>query len=169
MFYSNTAETSGSRFNIKMTSYQYKKSHCGDKTILRPSYLHNGISYTGKTTSLYWIGALLCSHMAMEWKVVWFAKTDFLTHWGRDKMAAISQTDIFQQIFLNENVWIAIKISLEFVSRGPTNNSPSLVQMMACRWLGYKPLSEQMMVSLLMHICLTWPQWDNWITANWYD
>ena len=39
-----------------MTSYQYRKSHCGDKTILRPSYLHNGISYTGKTTSLYWIG-----------------------------------------------------------------------------------------------------------------
>ena len=25
--------------------------------ILRPSYLHNGISYTGKTTSLYWIRA----------------------------------------------------------------------------------------------------------------
>ena len=36
---------------------QYRKSHCGDKTILRPSYLHNGIPYTGKTTSLYWIGA----------------------------------------------------------------------------------------------------------------
>ena len=40
-----------------MSSYQYRKSHCGDKTILRLSYLHNGISYTGKTTSLYWIGA----------------------------------------------------------------------------------------------------------------
>ena len=25
--------------------------------ILRPSYLHNGISYTGKMTSLYWIRA----------------------------------------------------------------------------------------------------------------
>ena len=49
---------SGPRFNIKMPSYQYRKSHCGDKTILRPSYLHSGISYTGKTTSLYWIGAL---------------------------------------------------------------------------------------------------------------
>ena len=49
---------SGSWFNIKMTSYQYRKSHCGDKTILRPSYLHNGISYTGKTTSLYWIRTL---------------------------------------------------------------------------------------------------------------
>ena len=45
----------GPWFYIKMSSYQYRKSHCGDKTILRPSYLHNGISYTGKT-SLYWIG-----------------------------------------------------------------------------------------------------------------
>ena len=41
------------------TSYQYKKSHCGDKTIWRPSYLHNGISCTGKMTSLYWIRALM--------------------------------------------------------------------------------------------------------------
>ena len=49
---------SGSWFNIKMISYQYRNSHCGDKTILRPSYLHNGISYTGKTTSLYWLRAL---------------------------------------------------------------------------------------------------------------
>ena len=48
----------GPRFNIKMTSYQYRKSHCGDKTILQPSYLQNGISYTIKTTSLYSIGAL---------------------------------------------------------------------------------------------------------------
>ena len=47
----------GARCNIKKTSYQYRKSHCGDKTILRPSYLHNGISYTGKMTSLYWIRA----------------------------------------------------------------------------------------------------------------
>ena len=46
---------SGSWFNIKMLSYQYRKSHCGDKTVVRSSYLHNAISYTSKTTSLYWI------------------------------------------------------------------------------------------------------------------
>ena len=50
---------SGLWFNIKMLSYQYRKSHCGDKTVVRSSYLHNGISYTGKTTSLYWIRAQL--------------------------------------------------------------------------------------------------------------
>ena len=31
--------------------YQYRKSHCEDNTVLRPSYLHNGISYTGKAVS----------------------------------------------------------------------------------------------------------------------
>ena len=51
----------GPRFNIKMSSYQYNKYHCGDKTIIRSSYLHNGVSYTGKITSLYWIKALCLS------------------------------------------------------------------------------------------------------------
>ena len=51
----------GPWFNIKMSSYQYRKSHCGDKTILWPSYLPNEISYTGKVTSSYWIGAQINS------------------------------------------------------------------------------------------------------------
>ena len=42
--------------------------------------------------------------------------------------------DIFTYIFLNENVWILIKISLKFVRKGPVNNIPALVQIMAwCR------------------------------------
>ena len=57
----------GPWFNIKMPSYQYRKSHCGDKTILWPSYLHNGISYTGKTTSLYWIRAQVISMHDNDW------------------------------------------------------------------------------------------------------
>ena len=55
--HTNQFEWPGPWFNIKMTSYQYRKSHCGDKTIWRPSYLHNGISHTGKMPSLYWIRA----------------------------------------------------------------------------------------------------------------
>ena len=46
----------GPWFNIKMSSYQYRKSHCGDKTVVRSSYLHNGISFTAEMSSLYWIG-----------------------------------------------------------------------------------------------------------------
>ena len=47
----------GPQFNIKILSYQYRKSHCGHKTVVRSSYLHNVISYTGKMISLYWIRA----------------------------------------------------------------------------------------------------------------
>ena len=49
----------GPWFNIKMPSYHYRKSHCGDKTIFRTSYHHSGISYTDKMASLYWIRALV--------------------------------------------------------------------------------------------------------------
>ena len=67
--------------------------------------------------------------------------------------------DIFRCILFNENVWIPIKISLNFVPRGSINNTTSLVQIMAWRRPGDKPLSESMMVSLLTHICVTRPQW----------
>ena len=66
--------------------------------------------------------------------------------------------DTFKRIFLNENVWKSIKISLKFVPKGPINNIPALVQIMAWRRSGDKPLSEPMMVSLLTHICVTRPQ-----------
>ena len=44
-------------------------------------------------------------------------------------MAAILTDDIFKCIFLNENVWISINISLKFVPKGQINNVPALVQM----------------------------------------
>ena len=46
-----------------------------------------------------------------------------LTHWGRDKWT----DDIFKCTFLNENVWIPIKISLKFVPKGQINNISALV------------------------------------------
>ena len=75
--------------------------------------------------------------------------------------------DIFKCIFLNENGRILIKISLKFVPKVPINNIPALVQIMAWRHPGDKPLSELMMVSLLTHICVTRPQWVKsfWVSA----
>ena len=67
--------------------------------------------------------------------------------------------DIFKWIFLNENVWMPIKISLKFVPEGPINNIPALVQIMAWRLPGDKPLSGAMMARLPTHICVTRPQW----------
>ena len=66
--------------------------------------------------------------------------------------------DTFNRIFVNENVRISIKFSLKFVPKGPNNNIPALVQIMAWRRPGDKPLSEPVMVSLLTHICVTRPQ-----------
>ena len=62
--------------------------------------------------------------------------------------------DIFKRIFLNKNVWISINISLKFVPRGPINNIPTLVQVMAWRRPGDKPLSEPMVVRLLASLGL---------------
>ena len=76
--------------------------------------------------------------------------------------------DTFKRIFLNENVRIAIKISLKFVPKGPINNIPALVQITAWHRSGDKPLSEAMMISLLTHICVTRPQWVN-ITSTVYE
>ena len=67
--------------------------------------------------------------------------------------------DIFKCIFLNENIWISIKISLKFVPRGSISNIPALVQIKAWRRSGDKPLSELMLVILPMHICVARPQW----------
>ena len=67
--------------------------------------------------------------------------------------------DIFEYIFLKENVLIPIKISLKIIPKSPINNIPALVQIMAWYQPGDKPLSEQMVVILLTHICITQPQW----------
>ena len=70
----------------------------------------------------------------------------------------------FQMHFLEwkyMNFRISIKTSLKFVPKDPINNTLALVQIMAWCRPGDKPLSEAMMVSLLTHICVTWPQWVN--------
>ena len=67
--------------------------------------------------------------------------------------------DVFKCIFLNENVWILLKISLKFVPKGPIKNIPAVVQIIIWRRPGDKPLSEPIMVSLLTHICVARPQW----------
>ena len=64
---------------------------------------------------------------------------------------------------LNENVWISITISLKFILKGPNNNIPALVQIMAWCWSVNKPLSEPMMVKLPTYMYVTRPQWVNWV------
>ena len=70
--------------------------------------------------------------------------------------------DNFKCIVLNEYIYIYIyKISLKFVFKGPINSIATLVQIMAWRRPGDKPLFEPMMFSVMTHICVTRPQWVN--------
>ena len=47
-------EIQGALIRYKISSCQYSKSSCGDETVVGWSYLHNGISYIVKMTSLYY-------------------------------------------------------------------------------------------------------------------
>ena len=76
--------------------------------------------------------------------------------------------DTFKPIFLNENIRISIKISLKFAPEGPINNIPAMVQIMAWRRPGDKPLSEPMMVSFPTHMGVTRPQWVKQLSASTY-
>ena len=71
--------------------------------------------------------------------------TPFLTHLPLDKTAAILADDIFKCIFLNENERISIQLSLKLVHRSLTDDKPALVQVMAWRRTGDKPLPEPML------------------------
>ena len=53
--------------------------------------------------------------------------------------------DSFKYIFMNEKFCIAIKISQKFVPKCPIKNKSALVQVMACRRIGDKPLPEPML------------------------
>ena len=70
-------------------------------------------------------------------------------------MDAISQTT-FQVHFVERKCLNSDK--MKFIPKGPINNIPALVQIMAWRRSGDKPISEPMLVRLLTHICVTRPQ-----------
>ena len=73
--------------------------------------------------------------------------TASLTLLSLDKMPAISQTK-FPNAFIRVKKRMSIKISLKFVPKGPINNIPALVQIMAWRRPGHKPLSEPLLTQL---------------------
>ena len=63
-----------------------------------------------------------------------------------DKIATFFTDDFSNCISMNENLCISIRISLKFVPKGPIDNKWALVQVMAWRQIGNKPLSEAMLI-----------------------
>ena len=64
-------------------------------------------------------------------------------------MATIWADGIFNCIFFNENDRISIKISLKYVPRSPIDKKAALVQVMAWRRTGDKPLPGPMMTQFI--------------------
>ena len=127
----------------------------------------------------HFVSALMC-WSSMESTDVWRAMDGPMerTKWPSVLMATEINTlrpkqdgrhfpdDILKCIFLNENVWIALTISLKCVRKVRTNNIPSLVQIMAWRRPGDKPLTEPIMVSLPTQTCVTRPRWVKMICVT---
>ena len=107
-----------------MLSYQYRKYHCGDKTVVRSSYLHKGLSYTGKIVSLYWIrtksflwtGEWWYMPLAYHWFMNWLANSSIpsiqssnlsasLRPPAGKKWAGPPSFPVGQQVFLLFRVW----------------------------------------------------------------
>ena len=83
-------------------------------------------------------------------------------------MAAISQMT-FSNAFSWTKMYEYMKISLKFVPKGTINNIPALVQIMAWHRPGETSLRELIMVSLLMHIWVTRPQWVIPLCTNFFS
>ena len=73
-----------------------------------------------------------------------------VTIYPLDKMGGIFilENIIFKCIFLNENDRISIQISLKLVPKSPIDNKAALVQVMAWRRTGDKPLPEPTMTQI---------------------
>ena len=93
------------------------------------------------------------------WHNMWYSWHETLNTLRPRQNGRHFPDDIFNWIFVNENAWISINISLKFVPSGPINNIAALVQIMAWRRPGDKPLSEPMLVFVPTHIWVTRPQW----------
>ena len=124
--------------------------------------------------STWWLCMFITTCHFLHWNstlyLLNYVMTTFLiliTLWGWDTLRLRQKghhfpDNIFKCIFLNENVWISIKISLMFVPEDPINNIPALVQIITWRRPADKPLSEPMMAPHWgIYDRVTWPQWVN--------
>ena len=134
MAYSKQWDT-GPWFNTKMSSYHYRKSHCGHKMILPPSYLHNGIFCTSKTASLYWIGAQaslrvgvndLCSTFTIDLLYLYlFILYIDLLYLDFTELEMIKLQYFLNQPAVDEEIWqITFKIFPNLISISLFNDTP---------------------------------------------
>ena len=94
---------------------------------------------------------------------LWYAITHAAHIEAETKWPPFSRRNF--QMFFHGWKWMNFdKISLKFVPKSPINNIPALVQIMAWRRLGGKPLPEAMMVRLRTHITITAVEVRAWMS-----
>ena len=130
-----------------MPSYQYSKPNCGDKTVVRSSYLNNGIFFTGKITSLYWIRALVFAGLVenklpirilMNTALLIFPKQMFINS-PRPEQNFWPFTVCFQKHLLETHC----SYSLIQINCSPGTTKSALIPDIAWCQTGIKPLSER--------------------------
>ena len=122
-----------------------------------------------RVISFYCMVQVMTWYLPVRRQAVTWIKADSLSRTNFNYLLRLRQNrrhfvDIFKSIFLNENALISIEISLKFIPKGPINNILVVVQIMAWRRPGDKPLSESVMISLLTHIYVTPSRWVNILT-----
>ena len=107
-----------------------------------------------------WNIIYLCSteHTMMHYKN---STEERLTHWGRDKIAAISQATFSKAFAWTKMYEFSLKISLKFVPEARINNNTALVQIMAWRRPSASHYFDQWWFILMTNICITRPNWVN--------
>ena len=97
-----------------------------------------------------------------HWRLsIWQFSTLTLTHLPLDKMAAILQTTVSNTFSWMKKFDFWLKFHLSLFLWVQLTITQHMVLIMAWRRAGDKPLFESKMVRLLMHICITPPQWVN--------
>ena len=81
-------------------------------------------------------------------------------------MADISQTTLSNSFSWMKMLEFWLKFHWSSFLRVQLTNIPAVVQIIAWRRSGDKPLSEPVMVSLMMHLCVTRPHWVNITDSN---
>ena len=132
-------EPLGTKFNetlIEIHTFSFKKMHLKMSSAKRrPFCLGPNVLMAGNSLRLR--ETMKC-----------YLSNVYFIHLPLDKMAPILADNNLRYIFLNENDRILIGISLKFVPRSPIDNKSTLVQVMAWRRTGDKPLPEPMLTQL---------------------
>ena len=83
---------------------------------------------------------------------------NYWTYWGVNKLVDSLYT--FQTYFLQWNIWISIKISMNSVPYCPTDNGWASVRLRVWRQTSDKPLSESMLAKITDAVTMNYVIWN---------